>query len=140
MLFAILCAVAAALLLWNINRWRSFLGDYQYPGVFQGHQYECRVGGLDQESRVLCMIGADESGLYLLPHPKKIRWYLGDSRGNKIFKKSLRIPWQDIACRYARVLFEDCIRFDLAPRKTYLYVPKDMGEKLLADAGRKITT
>ncbi len=134
----ILIAAAAALLVgWNVQRLNRFLSDYNFTGLFQGNSYECSLGGLSDGHFTLCLIGADQYGLYLLPHPKRVRWWAGYPR-REVFKKSLLIPWTDIGCRTGKVLFKDCIWFDLAPRRIYLYVPKDIGEKMLSDAKRTI--
>jgi hypothetical protein len=136
MLAAILIAAAICLYVWNIRRVLGFQRDYRYDGYFSGRQYECRVGGLSESRGTLCVMGADAYGLYLLPHPKPARslWRYRD----EVFKKSLFIPWADLGCRLGRVLLKDCVWFDLSARKVYFYVAKDIGEKLLNDAGRKI--
>jgi hypothetical protein len=138
MLLAIVIAAAVLLVAWNFQRLHHFGTDYNFSGSFQGSRYECRLGGLAGEQGALCMIGADELGLYLLPHPNPTRWFWIRRGKYDIFKQSLFIPWKDIGCRSGRVLLSDCIWFDLASRKIYLYVPKDIGEKLLMDAGRTI--
>jgi len=115
-----------------------FQTDYKFDGFFQGARYECKLGGLGDEHRTLCLIGADEFGLYLLPHPNPPRHWWAYPSQYRIFKKSLYIPWTDIRCRSGRVLLKDCIWFDLAPRRVYLYVPKDVGEKVLGDARRAV--
>lgn len=134
MLVAIVVVLVVVLMGWNFARMYNFETDYRFSGYFQGNRYECVLGGLSQEHDTLCFIGADEQGLYLLPHPKPARTWWNYQRRRQILKKSLLIPWRDISCRSGRVLLKDCIWFDLAPRKIYLYVPKDIGEKLLADA------
>jgi len=135
----ILFAIAAVLLvLWNVRNQNSFERDYAFHGSFQGTRYECLVGGLATDHRMLCMAGADRSGIYFLPHPKRQSFFQSSHRG--IFKKSLFIPWQDMSYSSKRVLLTDCIWFDLSPRKVWIYVPKEVGEKLLTDAHREIPT
>jgi hypothetical protein len=104
-----------------------------YTGSFAGKRYECAVGGLSEECDALCFMGADESGLYLLPHAKKPRSFWGH-RG--VFRKSLFIPWTDVAYRPGKALRKECRWFDLSARRVYFYVAKDIGEELLKDAGR----
>jgi hypothetical protein len=133
MLITIFIAAAVFLIVWNIRRVYGFESDYKYTGSFAGKRYECAVGGLSEERDALCFMGADESGLYLLPHPKKLRWFSG-YRG--VFKKSLFIPWTDVAYRPGKALLKECLWFDLSARRVYFYIPKDVGEKLLNDAGR----
>jgi hypothetical protein len=139
MAITIIIFIAAAVLLvgWNFQRLRKFARDYNFSGYFHGNRYECRLGGLTEGCGTLCLIGADDYGVYVLPHPKPVRWLWSFPGRHQIFKQSLLIPWRDINCRTGRVLFKDCIWFDLAPRKIYVHVPKDIGEKLLSDAGRK---
>jgi hypothetical protein len=133
----ILVFVAAGLLvLWNARNQNSFARDYAYQGSFAGTRYECIVGGLYSDDRVLCMAGADRAGIYFLPHPKRQRLFRNS--GYSIFKKSLLIPWQDMSYCSKKVLFKDCIWFDLSPRKIWIYVPREVGEKLLTDAHREI--
>ncbi len=127
---------AALLVLWNVRNYNGFERAYAYQGSFPGERYECLVGGLYSEDRVLCMAGADRAGIYFLPHPKPQRLF--QNSGYPIFKKSFFIPWQDMNYCSKKVLFKDCIWFDLSPRKIWIYVPREVGEKLLADAHREI--
>jgi hypothetical protein len=138
MLIAIVIAAAVLLVGWNFVRLSRFGSDYNFGGSFQGNRYECYLGGLGDGRSTLCFIGADAFGVYLLPHPKPARWFWGFRGRYDFFRQSLLIPWTDISCRSGKVLLKDCIWFDIASRKIYLYVPKDIGEKLLIDAGRKI--
>jgi hypothetical protein len=136
MLVAIIIIAVVTLVAWNFFRFYTFYRDYRFDGSFQGQSRECMIGGLNLEARTLCMIGADKTGLYLLSHPKPRRIFWG--YGYAVFKKRLFIPWEDISCRSGNSLLKKCIWFDLAPRRMYLDVPKDIGEQLLEDAGRKI--
>jgi hypothetical protein len=139
MRIAILIAAVVGLYVWNIRRMLGFERDYKFDGNFVGKRYECTVGGLSEGHGLLCFMGADAAGLYLFPHPKPARslWsYFGNSRRYLVFRKSLLIPWTDVGYRSGRVLLKDCIWFDLAARRVYFYVAKDVGEKLLNDAGR----
>ena len=136
MLLTIILIAAALLVLWNVRNQNSFERDYAYQGSFQGTRYECIVGGLNPEDRLLCMVGADRAGIYFLPHPKRQRLFRNSGRA--VFKKSLLIPWQDFTYCSKTVLFKDCIWFDLSPRKIWIYVPRDVGEKLLTDAHQEI--
>jgi hypothetical protein len=136
MLKAILIAAGVSLYVWNIRRVTGFERDYKYNGIFSGKRYECRVGGFNGNRKTLCFLGADANGLYLLPHPKQplSLW----RRRDGVFKIALFIPWTDLGYRSAKVLFKDSVWFDLAARKVYFYVPRDIGEKLLNDAGRGV--
>ncbi|MFZ0818239.1 MAG: hypothetical protein WAM78_22115 [Candidatus Sulfotelmatobacter sp.] len=139
MRIAIVIAAVVCLLVWNIRRLFGFQRDYKFDGNFAGKRYECRIGGLGEAPGLLCLMGADANGLYLLPHAKLTRslWsYLGNGSRHQVFKKSLFIPWTDMGYRSGKVLLKECIWFDLPARKIYLYVAKDIGEKLLNDAGR----
>jgi hypothetical protein len=82
------------------------------------------------------LLGADANGLYPLPHAKPA-FSLWRRRAG-VFKKALFIPWTDLGYRRGKALFKECVWFDLAARKVYFYVPTDVGEKLLNDAGRGI--
>jgi hypothetical protein len=139
MRIAIIIAAVVGLLVWNIRRLLGFQRDYKYDGDFAGKRYECRIGGLGEGPGLLCFMGADANGLYLLPHEKLARsfWsYLGNRSRHEGFRKSLFIPWADMGYRSGRVLLKDCVWFELPTRKIYLYVEKDIGEQLLNDAGR----
>jgi hypothetical protein len=138
MRIAILIAAVICLYLWNIRRVLGFERGYKYDGNFAGNRYECRVGGFDEGLGLLCFMGADAGGLYVLSHPRARRsvWSYLWNRRYEVFRKSLFIPWTDLGYRAGRVLLKDCIWFDLPARRVYFYVPKDVGEKLLNDAGR----
>jgi|HubBroStandDraft_2_1064218.scaffolds.fasta_scaffold49410_2 hypothetical protein len=136
MLKAILIAAGIYAYVWNIRRVTGFERDYKYDGIFSGKRYECRMGGFSEDRATLCFLGADANGLYLLPHPKPAfsLW----RRRDVVFKIALFIPWTDLGYRSGKVLFKECVWFDLEARKVYFYVPKDVGEKLLNDAGRGV--
>jgi hypothetical protein len=133
---AILIVAVVLLTGWNFFNQSSFYRDYNHEGSFQGQRYECLLGGLNAEVRTLCLMGADDFGLYILPHPKPRRLFWGS--GYYIFKKSLLIPWRDMDCSRGKVLFKKRIWFKLGSRRIYLYVPEEIAAKLLTDAGRKI--
>lgn len=138
MFITVILTAMALLISWNYVRLHRFERDYRFPGLFGGRHYECRIGGLRSENRVLCFIGSDMSGIYLLPHPKPNRRFLGCQIGEDVFKDSILIPWTDIHCRSGRGFFKHNIRFEIPPRKIFLYVSRDIGEKLLTDAGRNV--
>src|SRR6202142_4047294 len=102
----ILVVIVAGVLLtvWNFFNQSNFYRDYFYDGYFTGRRYECMVGGLNPEARTLCFMGADELGVYILPHPKPRKLFWGD--GCYIFKKSVLIPWKEIECSTGKILFE----------------------------------
>ena len=54
-----------------------------------------------------------------------------------MFRYSLRIPWQDIEYRRSSLFLRPCIWFDIPSKKIHLYLAADIGERLLAEAGRK---
>jgi len=130
-------AVGAVVLVgWNFLNQSGFYRDYRFDGAFGGNRYECMLGGLNQEARTLCLMGADESGIYILSHPKPGRRFWG--YGTAVFKGSLFIPWKDIECSPGDTFpFKDVIWFKLVSRRIYLYLAKEVGTKLLADAGRE---
>lgn len=138
MFIAVILTATALLISWDYIRLHRFERDYEFPGLFGGRRYECRLGGLRSEHCVLCFIGSDMSGIYLLPHPKPNRRFLGCQIGEDVLKKSILIPWTDIHCRSGRGFLKHNISFDIPSRKIFLYVPRDIGEKLLTDAGRSV--
>ena len=131
--------MAAALILWNAAAMRRLKTDYGYDGKFQGKRYECVLRFANLESGIWCFLGADASAFYLLTTPAR-RWSWWDDRGvaNQIFKMDLRIPWSDLDWREKRILFKDCIWFDIPAKNVHFYLAKDVGDKLLADAERKV--
>jgi hypothetical protein len=136
MVTAVVFASAVLLIGWNFFRLTRFETDYRYVGSFSGNRYECVVGGLDLEHGTLCIVGADKEGVYLLSHPKPDRFYWGGGGRHRIFKRNLMIPWSDFSYRSGKVLLRDCVWIEMPSRRIYLFVPKDVGEKLLRDAGR----
>ena len=91
-----------------------------------------------RQSDSLCFIAANESALYLLYHPASKGWWWRYGAGG--FNKNLEIPWSGLDYRPVTILFKDCMRFEIPPRKIYFYIPKDIGDQLLVDAKRKIPT
>ena len=144
MTFAIIIAVfaiTAALMFWNIGVMRRFQSDYRYIGEFHGQRYESVLRFANMETGIWCFLGADASALYLLTaSDRKRRWWTSSYRGvsNEIFKTDLRIPWTDMGWKEKTILLKDYIWFEIPGKKIYFTVPKDAGDKLLVDAGRKI--
>jgi hypothetical protein len=135
------CVMAAALMFWNIGVLRRFQSDYRYIGEFHGQRYECVLRFANMESGIWCFLGADASALYLLTASNRKRpWWSSSYTGvsNKIFKTDLRIPWTDLGWKEKRILLKDCVWFEIPAKKIYFTVPRDVGDQLLVDAGRKI--
>lgn len=131
-------AMAVALVLWNAGIVRRFNNDYRYAAEFQGQSNECIVRFANSEYGTRCLLGADASALYLLAVPKrKVSWWKNRA-AHSFFRANLRIPWSDLDWREKTIMFKDCIWFEIPAKKIYFYVPRDVGDKLLVDAGRKI--
>lgn len=135
-LVIIIGIIGIALTLWNSANWYGFVSGYRYNSEFQGTRYECRLRFATAECDSQCFIGANEAGLYVLKHPASKGWWW--KYGAMGFNMNLEIPWSDLAYRPATVLFKDCMRFEIPPRKIYFYIPKDIGDQLLLDAKRTI--
>ncbi len=125
-----------ALTFWSGANWYLFQSGYRYNSEFLGKRYECSLMFVSAENSNLCFVGADGAGLYLLSHPDGKGWWW--RYGVVGFKKNLQIPWSDLECRPRTVLFKECMWFEIPSRKIYFYIPREIGEKLLIDAGRKI--
>jgi hypothetical protein len=133
--------LAAVLMFWNAGVMRRFKRDYRYDGEFHGQRYECVMRFANIESGMWCFLGADATALYLLTaSDRKRRWWASSYTGvsNEIFKTDLRLPWTDLGWQEKTILLKDCVWFEIPAKKIYFYVPKDVGDKLLVDAGRKI--
>jgi len=107
---------------------------YRYHGEFLGKRHECSVRFANSECGILCFVGANESGLYLLSHPDRKGWWRYGGLG---FKKNLEIPWRDLDYRGGRVLLKECMWFHIPTRKIHFYVPREIGDKLLIDGARE---
>jgi hypothetical protein len=130
--------MAIALVLWNVGIVWRFQNDYRYDGEFQGQRYECIVQFANSEYGTRCSLGADEWALYLLAVPKrKVPWWKNRT-ARSFFRANLRIPWSDLDWREKRIVLKNCIWFEIPPKRIYFYGPRDVGDKLLVDAGRKI--
>ena len=57
---------------------------------------------------------------------------------NQVFKTDLRIPWTDLGWQEKSILVNTCVWFEIPDKKIYFYVPLDVGDRILVDAGRKI--
>jgi len=138
---AIIIAVsvaAVALMFWNAGNMRRFESDYRYDDEFQGNRYECMLRFANLDYGIRSLLGANGSALYLLAAPKhKVRWW-GNRAAHGRLKTNLQIPWTDLAWQEKTILLKDCIWFEIPERKIYFYVPRDVGEKILSDAGRKV--
>ena len=138
----LLGALAVLLTLWNAARIRSFQRDYGYQGGFPGKPYECDLRSADSEWPVRCFVGATDSALYLIadPQPPPRPWWGWGKYGSfrTVFKTDLRIPWTSLQCRAGRMFLKEVIWFENRPRKFFVYVPREIGERVLRDAGRQI--
>jgi hypothetical protein len=130
--------IAVALVLWNAGVVRRFQSDYRYDGEFQGQRYECSLQFANSEHGIRCSLGADGSALYLLAVPKRTVSWWKNRAAHSFFRANLRIPWSDVEWREKRIMLKDSIWFEIAAKRIYFYVPRDVGDKLLVDAGRKI--
>jgi|GEM_PF-2225239 hypothetical protein len=133
--------MAVVLIFWNVGIMRRFQNDYRYDGGFQGKRYECILRFANLDHGMWCLLGADASALYLLTASNRKRHWWSPSHigvSNKIFKTDLRLPWTDLGWQEKTILLKECIWFEIPAKKIYFYVPRDVGDKLLIDAGRKI--
>ena len=124
------------MIVWNTTNWSGFENDYRFDGEFPGNRYECEVRFANAEHSVRCFVGANRAGLYLLSHPDHKRWWWRSK--DVTFRKNLQIPWSDLECRPGKMFFQDCLWFDIPSRKIHFYVAKDLGDKLLVEAGRTV--
>jgi hypothetical protein len=139
----VVAGLAVLLMVWNVAKIRSFQRDYGYEGEFPGAPYECDLRSADSEFPMQCRIGATDSALYIMANPNAQRprtWWGWGKYGSfrSLFKSDLRIPWSEVQCRAGTMFLKKVIWFENRSRKFYVYVPRDVGEKLLTDAGREI--
>jgi hypothetical protein len=131
--------VAAVLIFRNAANTYRFESDYHYDGQFSRQRYKCVLRFSNHETGTRCFTGADVSGLYLLIDPTVRRaWWSFGVGIEGVLQKNIRIPWSDLDFRTGRVLLRNCTWFDLPSKNIHFYVPVNIGEKLLADAERKI--
>lgn len=128
--------IGLVLMFWNAANWYGFESGYRYHGQFQGKRYECGVRFANSECSELCFIGADAGALYLLSHPNRKGWWW--QYGGMGYKKNLQIPWSDLEYRETTILLKPCTWFEVSGKKIYFSIPKDIGDKVLIDAERKI--
>ena len=138
LIVVIVGVLGLALTLWNGANWYLFQSGYRYNSEFLGKRYECSLKFVNAEHNNLCFVGGDGAALYLLAHPNGKGWWW--RYGVVGYKKNLQIPWSDVECRPKTVLFKECMWFEIPARKIYFYIPREIGDKLLIDAGRKIGT
>jgi hypothetical protein len=133
--------MTVALVWWNAGILRRFKNDYRYDGEFHGNRYECVVRFANSESGIWCFLGADTAALYLLSDSARKRsWWTWNYRSTarEFLGTDLRIPWSDLDWREKGIFIKDCIWFEIPAGKIYFYVSREVGDKLLVDAGRKI--
>jgi hypothetical protein len=117
---------------------RRFECGYQFDGEFQGNLYECVITGFYSETSDLCWIGANRSHLLLLSHPKGAGSWLGFPIQHQGLDKNLSISWREISFRPRKLFFSNSVWFELQTSKTGFSVPREVAEKVLADAGREL--
>ncbi|MGA8273907.1 MAG: hypothetical protein WB919_20255 [Candidatus Sulfotelmatobacter sp.] len=132
------------LMLWNIARMRGVQRDYSYEGEFPGNHYLCDLRSAGTESTIRCQIGASDSALYLMADPEtqaKLSWRPWKVQNwdfRALSNTNLRIPCTDLQYRTGKMFFRDVIWFENRSRRFYVYVPREIGDKLLIDAGRAV--
>ncbi len=142
--FAIAFAAAIALVLWNVFRVRAYQRDYRFDGLFKGTLHDCQLGVSSAEELFYCRIGATEDALFLMAlardDERNRRKFWGyDHNFRRFSPTDLRIPWQDLECRVGKLFLKDVLWFENHPRRLYLYVPQEVGERVLKDAGRRVS-
>lgn len=120
-------AFGAGLILWIVTTARQFQRSYRHDGRFAGRRYDCRLQWSYAEGTTRCSLGADQSALYLFG--PSTTW-------SGALKHDLRIPWTDLEWRPRKILFLNEMRFYVPSKRMHFHVPRDIGESLLADAGR----
>lgn len=142
-IFTLAFVAAVALVVWNFVRFQRVQREYRFDGEFSGNRYECALGTTDSEGPLKCSIGATPSSLYLMATPgaerqrSMLSWR--HSRDfHTVYKCDLQIPLYDLEWREGKMFFKDVIWFENNAKRFYVYVPKEIGEKLLADAGRAL--
>jgi hypothetical protein len=133
----LIAAAAIGLTVWSASKVRRFENAYRHEGGFGGTLYETPVGLPNSEAKIQCLAGADQSALYLLKGPPRRSSILQLFQHRPTFRYSLKIPWQDIEYRRSSLFLRPVIWFDIPAKKIQFYVAADIGERLLADAGRK---
>jgi len=137
-LLAIL-AIVALCVLWArlASSALAFEGDYRFEGEFPGKLHECVFNPSYGEAGYLCWIGANGSHLFLLNHADGKGSRFGLPFEQRGFDKNLSIPWRAISLRPRRFFLKDCVWFELPAIRVGFYLPRDVAEKVLADAGRQ---
>jgi len=130
--------IGLILTFWNALNWYEFQRSYRLQDEFPGKRYECSVRFANSEVGAQCFVGANTSSLYLLSHPNRKGWWW--QSGGVGFKKNLQIPWTDLDCRSGTMLFKGYTWFEIPSRKIHFYLPKEIGDKLLTDAERKVSS
>jgi hypothetical protein len=119
-------AFVAGLMLWTVITVRQFERSYRHDGSFTGRRYDCRLQWAYAEGSTQCTLGADRSALYLFR--SRNPW--------GVTKCDLRVPWTDLEWRPRKILFTNVMWFYVRSKRMHFHVPRDIGESLLADAGR----
>lgn len=132
--------IGLALTFWYAVNWHGFLSDYRFHGEFQGQRYDCTLRFANAETGCRCMVGANESGLFLLSDPEyKRSWRRSMFKQLSVpFDKNLQISWSDLQFRAGKMFLKECIWFDVPARNVHFFVPKDVGDKLLLDGKQAI--
>ena len=117
--------------------------DFPGPTTFDAPLFEACVYGITvgEESNILCLVGANETGLYLTrPTGVKSTWTRGDwKKGHAVLLKApIFIPWSALSYCRKSFLWKDCIRFDVPSNKSYFYIPLPDAEKLFRAAAKRL--
>lgn len=135
-------AAAAALMIWNVTRIRGYQRDWGYEGEIPGTYYPCDLRSADSEFPMQCRIGASDSAFYLMADPQALPTRTAFRRGKygsfqSLFKSGLRVPWNELSWRGGSMFLKEVIWFENRRRRFFVYVPREIGEKVIRDAGRE---
>jgi hypothetical protein len=131
-----IAALAFGLMFLIHGRMQRLQREFGFAGGFPGAGYESVVTFAHAESGYRCRAGADAEALYLIAPADRGRRGGFGGEATEPLRSDLRIPWNQMETRPGNVFLKKILWFHLRARGLSFYMPSDVGERLLADAGR----
>jgi hypothetical protein len=134
----ILLAVGAIAYGWYRNDLRRLVRDYSCKEPFDGDLEHCIVRFPLDEAGTDCMLGADRNGLYMSSSIEARESNRKWSFRYYVIKTPILIPWSSLRISDARFPLRGHLRFDVPSNKATFFVTRQVGQLLLAKAGRSL--
>jgi hypothetical protein len=135
---AVLAVVALLFYGWYRNDLRRLTRDFARQQPFDGKLHACLVRFPLDDTKTDCLLGANDAGLYMTSSSAALKSNGRWSVRYYVIRTPLFIPWSCVQVGDAKFPLRGYFRFSVPSNKATFFVPREIGERLLGDAGRTL--